>query len=150
MISLVQAITPAIRSDVCFRHSQDEGNADFATWAEDNPAGALRRFQVRFERTESGPEISSVDQSMIGDTVIITVAYPHDAKAGGQWGRDRDDAIERDWFKINKACGAYGRANFSGTNDCTPDFATMSVDPGDACDFLRVEIPVTFYIDVAA
>lgn len=148
MITLITAITPTIRSDVKFRHSQDEGNANFMEWAESNPAGALRRFQVRYDGAASPPEVSSELESQIRATFVVTVAYPLDAKAGANWGRDRDDEIESDFHKIDYKIGVYGRGNFSGTNSCTPLGARMSVERGTACDFLVVTADVLFYLDV--
>lgn len=148
MIALVTALTPTLVSAVKFRHSQDEGDGDFPTWAESNPAGAFRRFQIRDSGSDEVPEVSQVDISQLEATMTLTVAYDHSKRAGGQGARDRDDCIDADWRLINRALGIYGRANFSSTHDCTPLGCRKSIDRGQSCDFLVVEIRLMYYLDV--
>lgn len=149
MITLIKAITPTIRSDVKFRHSLDEREADFVTQMDANPAGALRRFQVRWDRATEVPEASSELETQTYATFVIMAAYPHTAATGSEWARDRDDAIETDWHAIDQMVGIYGRGNFSGTNTCVPLGATHTIVEGETCDFLRIEARVLFTLDVS-
>jgi hypothetical protein len=52
------------------------------------------------------------------------VPYPQTHRYGADNARDRDDVIEQDWLKINRAVGIYARGNFTtatdGSYDCTP------------------------------
>lgn len=149
MITLIKAITPTIRSDVKFRHSLDEREADFVAQMDANPAGALRRFQVRWDRATEVPEASSELETQTYATFVIMAAYPHTAATGSEWARDRDDAIETDWHAIDQLVGIYGRGNFSGTNTCVPLGATHTIVEGETCDFLRIEARVLFTLDVS-
>ena len=150
MIALVEAIAPSLVSGVKFRHSQDEFAGDFQAFAESTPAGAFRRFQVRHDGRDETPEVSMVDQSTLRAVITLTFAYPHDKRAGGQGARDRDDCIDADWRKINYAVGLYGRANFSGTNNCTVYRADREIVRGESCDFLVAELELYYVLDTDA
>ena len=150
MIVLVEALTPSLVSGTKFRHSQDEGDGDFQAFAENNPAGAFRRFQVRHDGRDETPEVSMVDQSTLRAVITITVAFPHDKRAGGQGARDRDDCIDADWRKINYAVGLYGRANFSGTDNCCVFRADREIVRGESCDFLVAELELYYVLDTDA
>jgi hypothetical protein len=148
IITLITAITPSVASGTRFRHSQDEGDGDFQELCEAQPAGAFRRFQVRNDGTTELPLYSDVLYTLEPARFVVTVAYPHDKRAGRQGARDRDDAIDSDWRKINYAIGIYGRANFSVGNDCTPTGAVKSIERGESCDFLVVTMDCTYYLKV--
>ena len=46
--------------------------------------------------------------------------------------------------------GIYGRANFSGTNDCTPLGATKEVDKGEKVTYLVATASYEYVLDVDA
>lgn len=150
MIALIHAITPTVLSDDKFRHVQDEGNGDVREWAEQNPQGAFRRFQAQDAGVDSGlPVFSSVNLEERNATIEIVISYPHNARTGKQWNRDRKDAIDADWRKIYTVLGpGMGQSNFSGSNDCTIMNCSKSVEVGASCDFLVITIPILYVLDV--
>lgn len=149
MIVLIESISPSILSSDRFRHSQDEGDGDFATWAETNPPGAFRRFQVRDAGVDEPPEITDLRASLLKATLVITVAYPHTARAGREWARDRDDCIDEDWRKILLAIGpGHGAANFFGAHDCAVVSCTKGVEIGETCDLLTATADLHYYLDL--
>lgn len=150
IIVLITAITPTQLESVAFRHTQDEGDGDFKTFAESAPAGAFRRFQVEDTGEDEPPEVSGVDQSETIATLRITVAYPYDKKAGANGARDRRALMDADWRLINYAVGAIGRGNFSSTHDCTPLGCVKTIEDGEACEYLVIDGRYSFYLDVDA
>lgn len=152
VVTLIEGITPTVLSGDKFRHSLDEGDGDFASWAEQNDQSAWRRFQVMHDGSDPGlPNTSDMLIEERSATLVITIAYPHNKRAGIQGKRDRDDAIDADWRKIYRTIGpGAGQSNFSGSNDCTIMGCSKRTDPGEACDFLVVEVPLVYLLDLTA
>jgi hypothetical protein len=138
LIALITSADPTVLTSLRFRHSQDEGSGDFTLWAEGNPAGAFRRFQVRDSGSTDTFETSMVDLSHFEARMEIRVAYALDKRGGPQGARDRDDVIDADWRLLNRTIGLIGRGNFSGRNNCTPIECSKTIERGEACDFLVV------------
>ncbi len=147
LYTLIEGLTPLALSADRFRRYRNEGKADFETWANAGPAGALRRFQVRADSHE-GPDVSNTDFDARIVTFRITVAYPQTARTGPDQAMDRDDAMDSDFRLIDRALGFYGRANFSATHDCTP-LGTTPPTPvsGAACDFLEATASFRYYLE---
>ncbi len=148
IITLITAITPAALSANKFRHTQGEG--DFRAECEAAPAGAFRRFDVADTGEREMFDASSVDVTLQTVTFAITVAYDRSKRAGVNGVRDRVALMDEDWRKINFAIGAYGRGNFSLTNDCTPLGATRGDDEEDVAnglDYLVITARFSHYLD---
>lgn len=144
--ALIEALTPTSDSGTRFHQSRDEAAADFPTWAESAPTACLRRFQVQ-ESEEGSPLTSSVDVTLNPLTLVVRIAYATTHRFGG--GRDRDDVIKEDWRKIDQAIGTRGRANYSGTNDCTPMTCRMDIDrTSNKVHYLVITIEYTYTLDV--
>lgn len=114
-ITVIEALTPGSDSAVRFRAYRNEGGADFQEWAEANPAGCRRRFQVRTSGGTLTPPVSDtlVEEHQV--TLTILVAYPQTSRDGRDAALDRDDTLDVDAFQIDKALGMLGGANFTGS-----------------------------------
>lgn len=132
--TLLEGVTPTSLTADKFRRYRNEGGADFPDWAEKNPAGALRRFQVRQVGDDGEPTVSDTLQERAILEVEIRISYPQTSRYGAANGMDRDDVRKEDWKSIKHIIGCDGRANFSGTYDCTPLGATESREEGGAVD----------------
>jgi hypothetical protein len=132
-LSVVQLKTP-------FRRYLNEGKGDFLAWAEDEPASAFRRFQVRHTGVTGPPLVSNTDYEALQATFSIVVAYPQTARTGRHQALDRDDLMDRDFIQIDNAVGMNGRGNFSppSPDACwrAGERATRVI--GQACDFLQI------------
>ena len=117
---------------------RNEGGARFDDWAEKNPTACLRRFQVREVGDDAPPETTSASEEYIRLHLEIRIAYPQNHRVGPANAMDRDDMMNADWSLINSAIGIYGRANFSGANDCTPFGATKTREQGAVVDAMVV------------
>jgi len=144
---LIEALAPTSDTKVRFRRYRNEGDGNFQAFAEANPAGAHRRFQVRDDGAEDPPEVSNTDTDMRHVTYVIQVAYPATGRYGVDQALDRDDVIDQDWGAINSAIGIYGRANFTvaGGHDCTPLGAAREVIRGSTVDILEVRARASYY-----
>lgn len=136
--TLLEAITPTSLSGDKFRRYRNEGAADFDADMEANPAGALRRFQVRQVNTDEPPLVSDTTNERVIVQFEIRIAYPQTHRYGSDNAMDRDDVRNQDWKAINYRIGIYGRGNFSGSHDCTPTGATMELEVGEAIDFMVI------------
>lgn len=112
-LTVVEAITPTLGSDVGFRRYRNEGGADFIAWCEANPRGCLRRVQIRTTLASVTPAVSNTDVEEHELTARVLVAYPQDARFGKNQALDRDDAMDSDQFEIDQVIGMNGKANFS-------------------------------------
>ena len=137
--TLLESLTPTFDATK-FRRYRNEGGADFVDWAEKNPAGAFRRFQVREVGSDELPHTSTVLEERVRTRFEIRIAYPQTHRYGAANAMDRDDVMNQDWLKLNYTIGIYGGGNFSGTNDCIPLGAIKSRDSGQGVDFLLVEM----------
>lgn len=142
--ALLEAITPASLARDTFRRYRNEDGADFSSWAEKNPAGALRRFQVRQVGDDGEPDVTNTTEEAVEIEFEIRIAYPQTARYGAANGMDRDDVRKEDWKAIKHLIGLDGRGNFSGTNDCTPLGATESRDAGGAVDFSVIRCRIRY------
>lgn len=130
------------------RRYRNEGDGNFQNWAEANPAGALRRFQVRADGTEDPPEVSNTDYDMRHVTFVVRVAYPQTGRYGADGALDRDDVMDQDFGEIEKMIGIYGRGWFFGTFDATPLGLTKSTEIGASVDFLVLTARFSYYREV--
>ena len=146
--ALVQALSPTSDAGVKFRSYRNEDGGNFQDWAEANAPAALRRFQARDDGTEDPPEVSNTDTDMRHVTYVILVAYPHTGRHGADQALDRDDVIDEDWGRINGKVGIYGRAQYSGSYDCTPLGATREIIRGTGVDFLEIRARFSYYRNV--
>lgn len=136
--TLLEAQTPTSLSSTLFRRYRNEEGARFDDWAEKNLAASFRRFQVRQIGTDELPNVSDTNTERVRMKQEIRIAYPQTHRYGGANAMDRDDVINQDWLKINRAIGIYGRTNFSGSHDCVPLGATMEMDRSGKVDYLVV------------
>lgn len=146
--TLIEALLPTQLSADKLRSSRNEAGADFQDWAEKNPTSALRRFQARDDGEEDPPEVSNTDIDLRHFSIVVLVAYPQNARYGADQAMDRDDAMDTDWGLINRAIGIYGRANFSGSYDCTPLGAVKTRIRGAGVDFLEIRARFSYYRQV--
>jgi hypothetical protein len=146
-IAVIEELVPRALADDRFRRYRNEGGADFQRWADKNPAGAWRRFQVRDDGTDQPPSVSNTEIEERRVHLVITLAYPHVHRAGPDNALDRDDAMSLDQHQIEHAIGMCGRANFSAPH---PDACWLAEgsstdrEIGDACDFLVIRQTMTF------
>lgn len=140
MIAVIEALTPVSDSGVRFRAYRNEGGANFQAWAEANPAGARRRFQVRTAGSTSTPPVSNTDVEEHQVEVTITVAYPQTGRDGRGQALDRDDTADADAFQIDRACGMLGKASFTSPHADATWIEGVPRDRivGDACDFIEI------------
>ncbi len=139
-IALVSALVSPTLVAPSFVAYRNEGPADFIAWAIANPAGALRRFQVRDEGIDQPPPVSNTDIERRECTLVIVIAYPQDARAGNKNGLSRDDLIDSDFRQIDYAIGMTGRANFAGSTYDATWFSggTKSIVRGRVVDLLMI------------
>jgi hypothetical protein len=144
-IDVIEATAPSVLPSDEFRRYRNEGGADFRVWAERNPAGAWRRFQVRDTGDDEPPEVSNTDVEERRITLVVTVAYPQTSRAGKDGALDRDDAMSSDQHKIEHAIGMCGRANFAPPypDACWRSGRTERV-VGDGVDFLVITQTMSF------
>lgn len=143
--AVIEALTPTTDVKVLFRRSKNEGAASFVEWSEANQPACYRRFQVRDDGADDGPDVSNTDVDMRHVTFVIRVAYPQSARFGADQAMDRDDVIDRDYTTINYAIGLYGRGSFSGAYDCTPLGAPKEIERGAGVDILAMRARYSFY-----
>jgi hypothetical protein len=132
--SLLEALTPTTDA-TGFRRYRNEGGADFVEWAEQNPSAALRRFQVREVDEDGEPLVTDTTEERVRMFLEIRIAYPQTHRYGAGNAMDRDDVAKQDWKQIKQAIGINGRANFSGSYDCTPLGAVRVREEGGSVDF---------------
>lgn len=150
--ALLEGYDPLWDTKTKLRRYRNEGNGNFTTWAEANPAGALRRFQVRADGQEDPPESSNTDYDLRHVTFEIRIAYPHTGRYGADGALDRDDVMDQDFGEIEKLVGIYARAWYFGTHDCTPlgapSGSMKSVEIGTSVDFLVLTARFSYYREV--
>lgn len=138
-ITVIEALTPGTLSADRFRKYRNEGDGDFRAWTETNPAGCLRRVQVRTTGATETPPVSNFDFEEHQVTLTVTVAYPQTARFGADQSLDRDDVIDQDAFQIDKAIGMQGGANFTPATNadaCWIAGSPREIERGDGVDFL--------------
>ncbi len=141
---LVPSLLPSDR----WRAYRNEYGADFIEWAETNPQGAFRRFQVRDTGEDAASEVTNVDVELRQVTFSILVAYPQDARYGRDQALDRDDVSNADEHQLEQAIGILGRPRFTYPfPDATWQSEGSSANRliGNACDFLEIVKVYTFY-----
>lgn len=139
-IDVIESLVPTYFPGTKFRRYRNEGDGDFLKWAENNPADALRRFQVRDDGVHGLVAVSNTDYEQRTVKLSVMIAYPHDARAGAKQALDRDTAMDRDHDSLEKAIGLYGRANFSSPypDGCLTAWQCTRYK-GTACDVLTIE-----------
>jgi hypothetical protein len=133
--TLLESLTPTSLASTKLVRYRNEGAANFDDWAQKNPAGAFRRFQVREASDDGEPLVSNTLQELVSTEYEIRIAYPQTHRYGAANGMSRDDVRKEDWKLIKQAIGINGRANFTGTYDCTPLGATEQMDKDGAIDY---------------
>jgi len=145
--TVIQALTPQAHRAQKFIAYRNEGGANFRRWAQQEQAGAYRRFQVRDTGDDSPPSVSNTDVEERLVTFRVTIAYPHTSRTGKDGALDRDDIMALDQHQIEHAIGMCGRASF--TAPTYPDACWRSGrtrrEIGDICDFLIVEQSMSFF-----
>jgi hypothetical protein len=148
IITLIQAITPTVHSGVRFTVAPDELAADFRAWAEQNPQGALRRFQVRDTGKRIPPDVSNTTVEGRFVEFEILIAYPQTNRFGINAARDRDDAAEADEFLIEQQVGMNGYANFTGASVPNAAWINGQFDPrvlGAGVDFVLMRATYRYW-----
>jgi hypothetical protein len=144
LYSLVEAIAPTTHSDVKFRRHRAERDGNLMDWAEKTPAACLRRFSARHTGSDEIPLVSNTTTETLRTVAELRVAYPQNHRYGAANALDRDDVIEADWGKINRAVGIYSRSNFTtssdGSYDCTPLGGEKEVERSAGVDYLVVRL----------
>jgi hypothetical protein len=146
--ALISTSDPVTDPRTRFRAYRNEGKADFATDMEANPAGCLRRFQVRDDGSEEPPEVSNTDVDMRHVTYTIRIAYPQTQRYGKDGALDRDDVMDQDWGALNSLVGIYSKSHYppGSPYDCTPLGAEkMPREEGTSVDFLEVRARFSYY-----
>lgn len=113
IIAVIVALTPSLLASDLYVEYRNELGADFRDWCEDNPAAALRKFQVRRIADASPAEVSNSDHEERIVSFRVLVAYPQTHRYGGDNASDRDDVMDADQMKIDYAIGMCGRANLA-------------------------------------
>lgn len=147
--AVIALVDPVNLTGTRFRDSRSELKGDFRVWAEANPAGCLRRYQVRDTGDADLPVVSNTDMESRIVEFEILLAYPQTNRAGADNALDRDDVIDEDWREINFNVGLCGRGNFFQTHDCTPLGATKEIERGDVVDFLVIRARYEFIQDLS-
>jgi hypothetical protein len=113
IIAVIGGLTPKTIATDRFIAFRNERDGAFQAWAEANPTGCRRRFQVRQLRDRRAPDISNTDFEERMVTFRILVAYPQSHRDGPGAALDRDDALDSDMMQIEHAIGMCGRANLA-------------------------------------
>lgn len=146
MITVIGQTVPTVLTDARFRHYRNEADGNLIAYAQANPEGNLRAYQVRFDGMLGVPDCSNSDFEARKALFTVIIAYPQTAVYGKGQALDRDTAIERDQALLEKNIGLYGRANF--TAPAYPDACFLDsssrVMEGDGCDFLYYEVTMLF------
>lgn len=147
--TLIESQVPTTLSNDKFRRYRNEEGADFEAFAEKIGAAALRRVQVREVGADVPPDVSNTDFEGVEVEFEARIAYPQNHRYGPANAMDRDDVMNQDWLKLNAAIGIYGRANFSGTHDCTPLGCVKTREQGGKIDYLVLRARFRYYRDIA-
>lgn len=151
LTTVLRQATPNVSSSDKFVPFAEDLAGDFETWAEANPGGATRQFQVRDASTGASPDHSQVEFEERFAPLVIEVAYPQSNRWGSDGALGRDDVIESDRLQIEKVVGLYGKANFTPPfpDACfRPDRYSYSTVRKTACDFLVVLMTFSYYRSV--
>ena len=135
--ALIEAIAPAVDTQVRFRSYRNEGAGGFVQWSEEHAPACLRRFQAR-----TSAAVNPIDQGDFSADyrwldVVVTVAYPQTGRWGEDGALDRDDCMDVDFGSIDAAIGVTNAANFSATG-AIPTGCSKRIERGANCDFLIV------------
>lgn len=147
LIAVIKGFTPNVMSRDRFRPYLNEGGANFISFAEANPAGMFRRFQIRDLGEDPMPEVSNSDRSQRSTRMSFLVAYPQTSRAGKDNALDRDDAMDVDRHQILYYCGIEGgRGNLSTPypDACPTNQTGGERIAGNGVDFMSIEITYTY------
>ncbi len=147
IIAVIAGLDPTLLSGDRFIPYRNEGVGDFVEWADANPAGAFRRFQVRAVGETLPPAVSNTDIELLTVTFQILIAYPQNARYGEHAALDRDDVRKADEQQIwNYGVGHAAGGNFSGKATWTPGgLIAGQPERGAACDFATITVILTYY-----
>lgn len=113
IIALIEALTPDAATGDRFHAFRNDRDGAFQKWALANAAGCRRRFEVRRIDDIGGAAVSNSDYEELMCTFRVQISYPQTNRDGEFGALGRDDTIDQDVFKIDKAIGMNGRANFA-------------------------------------
>lgn len=142
MLTLVEAIVPALGQPTRFKRFLNEGDADFREWAQGNPASCFRRFQIRDTGDEDMPDVTNTDREAIIMPYHALVSYAQDARGGKTNALGRDDIMSSDRKQLLHAIGLSGYVNFP---DATCLFHKATRIEGKGVDFIAIELRYRFY-----
>ena len=139
MITVIAALIPSTLPKDRFVEFRNDGDGVFSDWCENSPDGAFRRFQVITLGDTKPPIISNSDAELVEVNFLVSVAYPHNHRAGPGNAKARHSLMEQDRLQIERAIGMLGRANFT---DPFPDACWLASNPvratGETCDYLVI------------
>lgn len=109
LVALIAAATPDAYAERFRAFDEDALKADdFATWAEANPAAALRRFTVTFDHDVSIPDVcDAVTGERVRQTFRVEMAWPNKSNRYGSR-NGMADTIAMDMRKIRGTVGYAG------------------------------------------
>lgn len=149
IITVISALVPASLAGTGYRGYRNEGDADFETWCQANPAQAFRRFQVRDTGADTAPDVSNTDVEQRTVQYALLVSYPQNNRTGKGAALDRDDVMRVDRLQIEKAIGMLGHANFSAPYPSATwriEDWDVSRTQGQGVDFLAVSVGYQYYL----
>jgi hypothetical protein len=148
-IDVIAALIPRSLASDHYHAYRNEKAAQFKIDVEKDPVGKWRWFQVVDDGDDPPPEVSNADFDEKKVTLIITIAYPQDHRAGPEAGLDRADVMKQDQRQVEAAVGLYGRANFAPPH---PDACWQSGKTkrtvGNGVDYIEITQTMTFRCDV--
>ena len=142
-ISVVEALTPTLQSNVKFLVSRAE--SDFRLWSVENPQACFRRFSVVDLFDYDAPAVSNTDVEWVEGREEIIIAYPEDFRYGGDNFRDLRDLVRSDQYQIDNSLGHRGTGNYT---DAHAILETASIEDDDAVSFLTLSYLFRFYRSV--
>jgi hypothetical protein len=144
MLTLVEAITPAVHAQTRFERFREQ--VDFRTWAEQHPDACLRRVSIRSTGDVTPPAVTNTDIEWVSTELECVVAYPTSGRFGANHLTELDDAISSDMQKIEHRIGTNGYAAYaSQTAGATVTTIEASRDDGQAVTFGVLRLACGFY-----
>jgi hypothetical protein len=148
IVTVIRALTPTYDTGVKYIPFNNELDADFRKWANENAPAADRRFQVRDTGDDETPEVTNHDVEEEFVSFDVLVAYPQTNRWGSENALDRDDVMRQDQDQIKQAIGMDGAANFASPypDACfRPESSNIVRERDGACDFIVMRCVYSFY-----
>lgn len=144
MLTLIEAVTPAIHAQTAFRRHREQ--AEFRAWAEQNPGACLRRVSIDYgDRQAAAVSTTLVEENSW--TFTVTVAYPTSSRFGSDARYDLRDTITSDLRQIYRVIGPPGYASF--TAPATVLDGGEDIEIGETVSFGTLTFRVDFYRSLA-